>query len=442
MDPPSGYSDRSFGSDILVLVLDGTMIPRFLSRWCAATLGFIALTGQDAQSANPVRPVYREVSARMTALEFTSDHNLICRDGSDLLRCGSRYPDVEWSAKEPHFASPMTHTQGRYVEARVMVKLNRLPAGTMVRLKGTAEQESFTFEGEGKVEDVGGDPCMAVVYVRSKGMLPAQLRRMQATIDWSVTVLVPGDSPRVIDLADTGPHVCYLTRGTPRRADEVASAVTPRRMQTSYERLALALESVEEENPSTIAIVHALTRHVGEHYNPKQHFEREDAWYVPTTWRLKPAGASCISICNYCSLILDQIGMEGEYRQIALYSRPDNPDRALEGGRESDSITRDVGRQQWELFLVDDRNTRQGQVGGWGGMNYYEAVIAYDYKGKTYYFPGGTDRVYDNKDQVLKIFRTLAWARWDTWRKEWQVMQVVRTYTSPGRGAPPNCELP
>ena len=417
------------------------MIPRLMTRCCVAAIGFVALIGHDARSANPVRPVYREVSARMTALEFTSDHNLMCRDGSDLLHCGSRYPDVEWTSTDPKVTAPMTHTQGRHVEARVMVKLSRLPVGTTVRVRGLSEQEAFNFEGEGRVEEIGGDPCMAVVYVRSKGLLPAQLRRMQASIDWTVSVIIRGENIRELELADTGPHVCYLTRGTPKRTNEVVSAVTPRRIQTSYERLAIALESADD-SPSSVAIVHALTRHVGQWYNPKKHFEREDAWYVPSTWKLKPPGASCISICNFCSLILDQLGMEGNYRLIALYAKPNDPDKALEGGVESENYTRDVGKQQWELFLVDDRNSRLGKVGGWGGMNYYEACIAYDFQGKTFYFPGGTDRVYDNKDQVLRIFRTLAWARWDTWRKDWQVMQIVRTYTPPGSGAPANCELP
>jgi len=377
----------------------------------------------------------------MALLEFTSDHNLLRRDGTDLLTCGERYPDIEWSAKNPEFVAPMTHTQARHMEARLLLRFNRLPQGTIVKVKGDSENLAFQFEGEGKIEETGPFASAAVVYVKSKDLLPAQLRRLQATIQWSGTVQVPGENPREIDLARTGPHVCYLTRGTPRRGDETPSGVTARRLQVSYERLAIALENAVE-NPSSVAIVHALTSYIGRWYNPKQHFDRENAWYVPSTWKLKTPGASCISICQYCMLILDQLGMEGNYKIVALYARPDNPDRALEGGVEADSITKNVGRQQWELFLVDDRNTRLGQLFGWGGMNYYEACLTYEWEGKTYYMPGGTDRIYDNKNTVLKVFRTLAWARWDSWRKEWQVMQIVRTYTPPGRGAPPNCEIP
>lgn len=411
-----------------------------LRGWFFA-LALSVMAWNTSAARNPVRHEPRAIQARMSLLEFTSDHNMMRRDGADLLSCGERYPDIEWMVNNPDFASPMTHTQARHVEARLLLKFNKMPQGTMVKVKGESENTAFQFEGEAKVEETGPFSSSAVVYVKSKDLLPAQLRRIQASIRWSATVVVPNENPKEMDLANTGPHVCYLTRGNPRRSEEKASGVTARRMQVAYERLAIALENAAE-NPSPVAIVHALTSYIGQHYNPKQHFERENAWYVPSTWRLKPAGASCISICNYCSLILDQIGMEGKYDLVALYARPDNPDRALEGGVESDSMIRTVGRQQWELFLVDDRNSRLGQLGGWGGMNYYEACITYEWEGKTYYFPGGTDRVYDNKHQVLKIFRTLAWARWDTWRKEWQVMQIVRTYTPPGRGAPANCEIP
>lgn len=411
-----------------------------LRRWFFA-LALSVMTWETAQARNPVRLEPRDLQAKMSLLEFTSDHNLMRRDGADLLTCGDRYPDIEWTAKDADSAAAMTHTQARHMEARVLLKFNRLPQGTVIKLRGDSETQAFSFEGEGKVEQTGPLASTAVVYVKSKDLLPAQLRRLQATINWNATIEIPGENAREVDLATSGPHVCYLTRGTPHRAEEKGSEVTARRMQVSYERMALALENAPE-NPSAVGIVHALTSYVGQWYNPKQHFERENAWYVPSTWRLKTPGASCISICQYCSLILDQLGMEGKYKIVALYARPDNPDRALEGGVESDSMLRSVGRQQWELFLVDDRNSRLGQILGWGGMNYYEACVSYEWEGKTYYLPGGTDRIYDNKNQVLKIFRTLAWARWDTWRKEWQVMSIVRTYTPPGRGAPANCEYP
>lgn len=382
-----------------------------------------------------------DVQARMVALEFTSDHNLLCRDGTDLLSHGGRYPDVEWSAKQPNFVAPMSHTQGKTVEARILIHLSWVPVGSKIRVVGQSENEAFAFEGTGVVEEMGGDPRKAVVHVKGKKLLPAQMRKLEANIHWMATLEIPGENAKPFDLGATEGILCFLTRGIPRRGNEESSAVTQMRIRESYSRLATALET-GPENPSAVAIVHALTSYCGKWYNPKIHMERFDAWRVPTTWRSRQAGASCISICNYCSLIFDQIGMEGAISQVEIWASPEQPTTAQIGGVDSEDFFKNIGPYQCQLFLADDRNTRLGQVGGWGGMNHYEGCIVFNYNNRTYYFPGGTDRVYEDKNTVLYIFRTLVWARYDNSRKEWQVVQVVKTYTPPRNGAPANCEIP
>jgi len=405
----------------------------FLSSICLPTA---------VHSASSVdRQAHVEVQAKLRALEFTSDHNVLRRDGADLLTCGDRFPDVEWNSKSPESMAPITHTQARHVEARVLIFLNKLPAGTRVSVVGESNQEAFNFEGEGQVRDWGGGPSSAMVEVTSKGLLPGRMERIEAGIQWMATVTLPSGMTQVIDLGRTDRIVCYLTRGTPRKTEEVPSGVTASRLAHAYQRLATAFEWAPA-NPSPVALVHALTSFCGQWYNPKVHLDRAEAWNLPANWRSRKPGASCISICNYCGLILDQVGMEGEIRQLELFATAESPQVAQEGGVWSDNYFKDVGRDRWELFLVDDRNTRLGRVGGWGGMNHYEACIAYTWQGKTYYFPGGTNRVYDDKNMVLWIFRTLAWARWDFRTQEWQVMEVVYTYAAPGRGAPPNCPIP
>ncbi len=395
----------------------------------------------SAVAASPPRSGFHDVQARMVALEFTSDHNLRCRDGNDLLTHGERYPDVEWTSKQPQLVAPMSHTQARLVEARLLVHLSWVPVGSKIRVVGTSQNDAFTLEGTGAVEESGGDPRKAIVVVKGKKLLPAQMRKVEASIDWSATLEVPGESPKPFDLGTVDGIVCYLTRGTPRRGNETPTAVTQMRLRESYSRLATALENAPE-NPSPVAIVHALTSYCGKWYNPKVHIDRAEAWKVPLTWRYRYPGASCITICNFCSLIFDQIGMEGDISQAEIFATPDQPTVAREGGVESEDFIRQIGSYQCQLFLADDRNTRLGQVGGWGGMNHYEGCIVYKYNGKTFWFPGGTDRVYDDRNTVLYIFRTLVWARWDNYRQEWQVVQVVKTYTPPRSGAPGNCEIP
>jgi len=412
--------------------------------WRGVMCASLALAAFDSQSvaANGLSALKKiqEVHARLKAVEFTSDHNLLHEDGSDLRFAGDRLADVEWESTRGRQVARLTHTAARNLEARALVSLNFLPAGTTVRVVGESEDGHFCLNGSSKITFGGVGPCMAVVPLTAKKLMPASLSILQGEVHWQAEISIPGENTTSVELNATTYLECYLTRGTPR-TEKAASEVTAMRLRESYRRLEYATSHLGAD-ASIVAIVHALTSHCGRYYNPQQHFERQDAWYVPNTWRYRYPGASCISICNYCSLILDQIGMEGEYKQLEIYARPDNPTKAIEGGVTSEDYVKDVDWQRWQLFLVDDRSTRWGQVGSYGGMNNYEACIAYTWQGKTYYFPGGTDRVYDHLDQVLCVFRTLVWARWDPRRNNWQVMEVVHTYNQPGHGVPGNCKIP
>jgi hypothetical protein len=101
-----------------------------------------------------------------------------------------------------------------------------------------------------------------------------------------------------------------------------------------------------------------------------------------------------------------------------------------------------VGGARWQLFLIDQRNTRQGQVGGVGGVNFYEAVLELDWRGKRYYYPGGTDRVFDAPAAILQVFHTLAWTEYDERLRDWVVREVQHTYVSPQGKFPPSVPLP
>jgi hypothetical protein len=158
---------------------------------------------------------------------------------------------------------------------------------------------------------------------------------------------------------------------------------------------------------------------------------------------MQPPGASCISIVEFVSLVWNIIGGEGQASMAALYARADQPAKALRGGLGDPPITRRTpSGETWQLFLTDENNTNKGQPGGQGGMNYYEAALELDWRGKKFYYPGGTDRVYDSPDMVLSIFRTLAWAAYDFQRDAWVVREVVHTYTLPGQKQAESVPLP
>ena len=76
----------------------------------------------------------------MTALRFTSDHKLICKNTRDILSGGERYPDVSWT-KEPACNAPITHTGGAQsrVRAEITLAMTGLAEETPYRLLGVSD---------------------------------------------------------------------------------------------------------------------------------------------------------------------------------------------------------------------------------------------------------------------------------------------------------------
>ena len=81
-------------------------------------------------------------------------------------------------------------------------------------------------------------------------------------------------------------------------------------------------------------------------------------------------------------------------------------------------------------------------LGGLDGMNFYEATLQLEWRGRKFYYPGGTDRVYEAPEKVLMVFRTLAWATYDFQIGHWVVREVVHTYSRPGEKQPASVPLP
>src|SRR5207253_5832354 len=117
---------------------------------------------------------------------------------------------------------------------------------------------------------------------------------------------------------------------------------------------------------------------------------------VPETWNMGPKGVSCISIVHFGCLLCKMIGLEGDVYPTAFYAMPANPPKAIPGGLGDHPALKKVDLETWQLFLVDLSNTQSGQVGGVGGMNFYEAVVDYEWHGLRYYYLGGGNSVYDS----------------------------------------------
>lgn len=190
-------------------------------------------------------------------------------------------------------------------------------------------------------------------------------------------------------------------------------------------------------------IVHELMKRLVPAYYPRRHYRQEDVWKVPGSWDMDPPGTSCYSISEFLRRICDLVGLEGSLSVGAFCAFPDDPAKGVRGelGAPPRKRTGYYG-ETWQLFLVDGNNTNEGQVGGVGGVNYYEAALVFDWKGRRYYYPGGTFRVYDSPDNVIRIFRTMAWAKYDPAVRDWVVTEVVHTYVEPGKDLPESVRLP
>lgn len=177
---------------------------------------------------------------------------------------------------------------------------------------------------------------------------------------------------------------------------------------------------------SVTELVHQISINVNRYYNPLIHYDPEKAWDVPETW--DRGGASCISNSYFLKCVNEVLGMPGKFDTVAIYATPENPTRARFDGVNVAKAVKESRRGELEYYLVDERNTRGGRIGGYGGMNHYEGCLVHDYQGSRTYYPGGTPMALKDPNAVLSIFRALVWARYDPKREEWVVVEVIKSY--------------
>jgi hypothetical protein len=371
----------------------------------------LALLAVFATGSRPSEP-----SVCIESFRFASDHGLLTRN--------------------PGASGPVTHTAGEKVRAEVTLVVSGIDRSVPFELQGTSAEPGLCFQSAGKLTE--GKVVVPLLAVDPLGEV---VRKIEVRIDWRL-ILRPIDRPveRVI-LGSTGPHVMYTTLGTPRNTDCPAGAVTEGRLELVVSRVAAAQKAVGP-GASGPRLVYELMKQNGEHYLPTRHYRGAQAWRLPESWTMQPPGGSCIAIAEFVKLLCDMTGLEGGVRLAAYCARPSDAAPVRGGLGDPPQFKPGSNGNTWQLFLIDHRNSRQGQVGGVGGVNYYEAVLEYHWHGKRYFYPGGTDRVFDDPAAVLQVFHTLAWAEYDERHGDWVVREVVRTYVSPGGNFPPSVPLP
>jgi hypothetical protein len=369
-----------------------------------------------------VHPLPAEVaSATLRTLEFVSGHKVIRQNMTDVTTGGERYPDVEWDP-ETGTNAPVTHTVGERVRVRLGLRLHLPDPALSFTLTGTSQEPGLCFKKMGTIS-----PGEIGVEVEAACALGGEVRKIREPIHWTLS-LRWDHSTVLLDLGSTGPHILYTTFGRPRDSEAPLTQVTDVRMDLAVRVVTAALSKAERPF-SAARIVHAIVKWSGRYYCPTRHYGGPLAWRVPETWDMSPEGASCISIVEFSCCLCKVVGIDSEVAVTAFYALPINPRKAVPGGLGDRPVLRTGAGRTWQLFLVDDTNTAKGQVGGVGGMNYYEAALALRSGGATYYFPGGTLRAFRSPADVIRIFRTLAWAEWEPSVQDWVVREVVYTYS-------------
>ncbi|MBV9124909.1 MAG: hypothetical protein JO112_16265, partial [Planctomycetes bacterium] len=324
------------------------------------------------------------------------------------------------------------------IKARITLNIEGLEQPAPFLLQGSSLEPALCFTRKGTLTRNGD----LVLELEAGNSLGRAVRKIRRTITWTLTLTPGGKAAQTLSLGFTGPHVVYTTLGVPRLTRDPATVVTDLRMEVTVRTVAAAMAKAGE-SASPVCILHEMMKQFSAYYVSTRHFSRETAWKVPACYEREPKGASCISIVEFVYLAAQMIGLEGKVTLTAYYARETDPHRAIQGGLGDPPVyRRGYDGETWQLFLVDLNNTRNGQQGGVGGMNFYEATLEYEWNGEKYYFPGGTNFVYDSPDKVLLVFRTLAWARWEPALGDWVVMEVVHTYTRSGKERPANQLLP
>jgi hypothetical protein len=378
------------------------------------------------EAAEPHRSLYVTIiKVELKKLEFTSDHNVIC-DGATITTAGSRFPNVEWDTTvATPVNAPITHTAGATATDKIALTLtldvSGIPASTAYTLTGSSAEDALDFSKSGTISS-GSDVTVTVVADNAIG---ADIQKIEDKITWSIDLL--GTS---VSLGDTGAHVVYTTLGTPdTSAPSSASVPNVLRMDLAVPVVASAITAAGGSGNHT-KTVWEIVKAEGS-YTLGVSLSDANAWTLPSL----PAGADCLSISKFVRNVGMAMGIPGSFdaETYAAYYRTaaemDRPKKAIAGlslntpnvspGDQGVAATAGLD-PSWVIFLADVNCTKfgggaaPGTVGcGPDGINSFEAAVIYtDTAAKKWYFPGGTTRIYDDIDDIVQIFQTMAWVQY------------------------------
>ncbi len=325
--------------------------------------------------------------------------------------------EIEGPGGKVHAPDCVVGIVGKDLEIKVRLTKSA-PNQKIMIVGGEQKGQEFTTDSDGNAN--------AKIVISSPKRIGLKTISLQDSTK-AIKISETDDSKKESDSKSQGENISnidiYFISGTPK---EVPSSAN---LKTAINLVDKAYEGIEKTlSPSEL--VHEISKNVNQHYNPLIHFEQVDAWKVPTTWT--KGGASCISNSYFLKHVYDVLGLPGQFSTVAIYATPDNPTKARFDGVDAAKLIKSSRKGELEFYLVDERNTRGGRMGGYGGMNHYEGCLVHDFEGSRTYYPGGTHLALKDPNTVLTMFRCLVWARFDTKRQEWQVVEIIKNYQGGG----------
>jgi hypothetical protein len=378
-------------------------------------------TGGQAETGAATEP-----GPILNAVTFKSDHGLLRDNTVDWSSSGRAFGKPHWFLREgAEVSHPISQTRGTRVEADV--NLNVLPATSApepVTIDGKSDVGLLDFHYSGTL--LGGlnrRVSMTSIHGLPNKVAAFDNERIEWTITWrhAQHKMVPA----------TGTTV-FVTLDRPRPPGEA----TVKRMAAACAIIAQAAEDAGAPGTSN---AHDIARGLLMHWNrydlnvPM----RSNIWTFADQITV---GGQCIDIVRFILALFGMVGCPGEAEPVVIWANPDSPTNAIEQIYEGPVGLHSVGAHPTHHSLGDDWFI--GLLDGQWHSNAYEAAMKLKYGGKTLYYAGGAG-IYETKQQVLEIFRCLAWMKRTT-GLHCRIMEVPASYhpSEPcSVGAEPECAL-
>ena len=412
------------------------------TRLTYEVLGYDSASGELAGgfAIRILLPVVEE-KVLLHSVEFTSDHNLMRKNGVDLLRndgpglrpgtstSGLRYPNIEFNQTPGLTKSnaPISHTidqpdKPQKIKAKVTIDVASLPAAQSYKLVGVGNEDAVSFE---KVFAVPPQAKTVTVDVEAKATVGTLVRVIRSSITWTVEATIGVGNTKQIPAGVSGVHSVYLTFGTPQIQDDPARTVyriTPLRMDVAVPRMAAAQAEAIRRKGAQYTTTRLVQELMNLHYMDTREWAgnsnanaRWAAWEVPGPFYPTSSlefGGDCTAGVAHAQLVLAATGVPGKYELKAYIPK----------SKANYDIAKEFNGSNWDKQarfypkLGEVLPQRLQLIDRYDFGHNFEATLIYSLPAPPgvvapkFYFPAGfRDAVYDAPNPVLWVFQSAIW---------------------------------